>query len=106
MAIECPEKKTKKSDATPGVRSVDYVKKWKNTRKELLQRAADLRKRAERNQRINPAVAAELMKRSKALQEEADRMKQDARNGLPTEKVRRAAALGRIKLLVDGEKHK
>lgn len=104
MGIEYAENMTNHQTTSTGKRSArDYIKDWRKTKADLQKRAGELKKRADTLKKNNPALSAELMKRAKALSDEAAAMNKPKKGekGLSTEQIRRSAALGRLAMLKD-----
>lgn len=97
MNIEIPE-----NNGSQGKSARQYFLEHKKTRADLLKRADELKKRADRLKWSDPKLSAELMNRSKTLSVEAAAMLKSA-EGKSTQKLRRAAALGKLALLTDKE---
>ena len=109
--VDCMAKALIKVDSVEGIdltrgKSVEYVRRWRTARKELLQRADELIKQAEIVRKNNPERAAELMERSRALSTEAEKMLKESRKGLSSVRVHLAAVRSEISLFLDKERHR
>jgi stalled ribosome rescue protein Dom34 len=104
MGIEYAETITNHKTNSIGNRTaIDYIKDWRKTKADLLKRAGELKKRSEALKMINPVLAADLEKRSRKLAKEAAAMSKPGKDEkhISTDRIRRAAAVGRLELIKD-----
>ena len=85
-------------------KQLNTIRSWRETKKNLISRAAELKAQANKVKDTNPYMASKLNQRSKALSAEAERMAAEDKRGIPYAQVKRSDVLGRLALVRDSVK--